>query len=107
MRLGLPTKTNPNREFENKMSIRAESAKGKRRTSAQCDVCGHPAAAHWRGHHGIAICGACAIEVLPSLLADAIDLPLPRMAGAAKLALMQAECRYWRALAMRMMRGAK
>jgi hypothetical protein len=41
-------------------------------SNESCNVCGEPADAQWAGHESIGICEACAINVLPRLIADAV-----------------------------------
>jgi len=70
-----------------------------------CSVCGAPADAAWHGNHVIAVCSTCAIETLPSLIADAIYLPKHKAADAAKRSLERVDSRFWRALTLRLFRS--
>ena len=75
--------------------------------AGDCCICAQPATALWHGSSAIAVCAACAVEVLPALMADAIYL-VPRDAAdaAAKRAWSAAEAAYWRAVALRALREA-
>ena len=70
-----------------------------------CDLCGQPATAAWGGNRTIAICGACAVEALPVLIADAVEVPRERPFDRLKRLLVDVECRFWRAVACRLLRG--
>jgi len=65
-----------------------------------CHACGHPATAVWSGSTGtIAICGTCALEVLPSLIVDSVDFPRDWSRG--KSLVEQVAAKMWRAMVCR------
>jgi hypothetical protein len=66
-----------------------------------CTVCKRPATASWSGDKKIAICPDCAIDVLPALMADAVNL---NAYDAPKGFVRKIESNFWRALAIRLMR---
>ncbi len=72
----------------------------------QCSVCGREATACWADHATIAVCPACATDVLPALAADSIDMPRDgqRAATAAKRAAERMLASYWRGVALRAVR---
>jgi hypothetical protein len=71
-----------------------------------CSICGGPATGAWHPASGAALacCGACAVETLPKLIADSIDLPPNCEEDAAKRALFHVESGFWKALFHRMAR---
>lgn len=72
-----------------------------------CDVCDQAATARWRGNRNIAICSTCAIDVLPKLMADAIDLSPDENFDRAKTSLERIVRTFWRAMACRLFREQK
>jgi hypothetical protein len=70
-----------------------------------CSICAKPAAAAWHGASVVAVCGECAIEILPALIADAVEMT--RGHEQAKSVVVKIELRFWRAVAMRLFRGTK
>lgn len=72
-------------------------------TPSTCALCGRPATAVWHGDTGttLAICPACAVDLLPALTADAVyigdrsavERTADRMAAA-----------YWHAMTIRLLR---
>ena len=69
-----------------------------------CHVCGKPAAASWHGAQVIAICEECAVNDLPSLIADSIALHPGRGSDRTKFVVLQIELRFWKAIAFRLMK---
>jgi len=70
-----------------------------------CVACGHAATATWHGEAGsISVCGPCAVEVLPNLIADAVDLP--RTWSSVKSLVTYTEGKLWRAITCRLYRGS-
>jgi hypothetical protein len=76
----------------------------KRPGSEYCMLCGQPAAAAYGGDHTIAVCGECALEALPVLIADAVEIPSERPWGRLNRALDTVERRFWRAISCRLLR---
>ena len=73
-----------------------------------CAVCGESATALWHGAKPIAICETCAVDVLPTLIADAIFLPNDvRSVDQAQRQLEKITSVYWKAVACRLRKGAK
>ena len=72
-----------------------------------CSICRGPATAVWRGAKAIPICPQCAVEDLPALIADSIVLPGAWGLERALSDLKRIELRYWRALALRLLRERK
>ena len=70
-----------------------------------CSFCDQPATAHWHGAKVVAVCSECAVEVLPTMQADAIRILPCNAIEAAHRALDRATTVYWRALFLRMVRG--
>ena len=68
-----------------------------------CALCRAPATAAWHGDQSIAVCPRCALESLPALIADAIELKHVRPGGIAKLRALQMERTFWKALALRVL----
>lgn len=69
-----------------------------------CSICRQPATAAWHGNTTIAICSTCAVNILPALIADAVDLSHKRPMERVKLAALQVERNLWRAVALRLAR---
>jgi hypothetical protein len=66
-----------------------------------CSICHQPATSAWHGAGTIAICSSCAVDVLPALIADGVDLAHTRPADRLKLVALQVERNLWRGLALR------
>lgn len=79
----------------------------KRRQADLCDVCDQPATARWRGHRPISICPTCAIEVLPRLAADAIDVSAADSRERVKWIVKRMAVAFWKALSMRLLKELK
>ena len=66
-----------------------------------CLICGGNSSAFWDGVNGqIRVCGFCAIEWLPALIADAV--PVSASEDFPHRTLARIELRFWRALALRL-----
>ena len=76
----------------------------KRPGSEYCMLCGQPATAAYGGDHTIAVCGECAVEALPTLIANAVEIPPERPFDRLKGVLGRVEGRFWRALTCRLLR---
>jgi hypothetical protein len=72
----------------------------------RCSFCDAPAQGVWHPSGGpvVAYCGSCAVEVLPALAADSIDLPPCRADAAANRSLNRMVSKFWRAIALRALR---
>ena len=71
-----------------------------------CSFCNQPATAAWHESGTVAVCGECALEVLPILIADAATLH-PRSRGdQIKKIVDRVEKRLWRAFALRLAKRA-
>ena len=84
-----------------------ENSNDNPRDGEFCAFCDHPAAAAWRGQRLIAVCPSCAIEVLPKLAADAIDLAAASEADRLKWIVMQMKSKFWKALSLRLVKERK
>lgn len=68
--------------------------------AGQCSACGERASAIWHGAEHLAVCHRCAIEVLPTLIADAISHPTLSSMVHAHDAMIK---RFWEATAKRLL----
>jgi hypothetical protein len=66
-------------------------------------MCGQAASKVWHGETPIGICGFCAIEWLPALIADAVQVAGQRDSELHDI-LNRIELRFWRAMALRLHR---
>ena len=65
-----------------------------------CAICGDRSAAFWHGETTVAVCGRCATEVLPALIADATVPARSRHGYAAATSVIErVATRFWRAAA--------
>ena len=72
-----------------------------------CALCRAPASAARHGDHVVAVCPDCAVNALPALIADAIELPAGRGFDVAKLRWLEVERAFWKAIAARGLRRGK
>jgi hypothetical protein len=73
-----------------------------------CTLCGESSRAYWQGDNGlIEVCHSCALSTLPALIADATYLTHTHACDDAKLALVDIERTYWRAMFQRALREAR
>jgi hypothetical protein len=68
-----------------------------------CWVCGQPATKAWHGETTLAICSFCALESLPALIADAVQIVGQRDSELRDI-FARIESRFWRAMALRLHR---
>jgi len=74
----------------------------KTTTAGQCFHCGKEAHAVWHGNtESVQVCQACATEVLPALIADAVNAGAMGTVGFMNH-LKTIECAYWKAVAARL-----
>jgi hypothetical protein len=69
-----------------------------------CFACGQPATAAWRGDHAMGVCSLCAVEILPKLIGDAVDLNHTRPAEIMKRIVLQIQSNFWRAVTLRLLK---
>ena len=64
-----------------------------------CSFCGGEAQSYWHDGDNVRTCRKCAIEVLPSLMADAVvlDKRYPALERSAALFFEQARANFWQA----------
>jgi hypothetical protein len=73
-----------------------------------CTICRQPAASAWHGEEStIAVCSVCALDVLPKLIGDALDLAHARPDDRARAMVRRVESNLWKALALRLLKGSK
>lgn len=84
-----------------------ENASDNPRDGEFCAFCDHPATAAWSGRRLIAVCPSCAIDVLPKLAADAIDLTAASESDRLKLIVIQMKSKFWKALSLRFVKERK
>jgi hypothetical protein len=68
----------------------------------RCGACGQRATAAWHGAEStLAVCSLCAQEVLPQMLADAVQIVGQRDSELRDI-FNRIESRFWRAMALRL-----
>lgn len=70
-----------------------------------CFNCGRGASGYWHGNgtdQTVAVCGVCAVDVLPSLIADAAYLNSTAPHGGLTHRFAELERSFWRAAAFRL-----
>lgn len=72
-----------------------------------CHICRRPATAVWHGDGEIAVCPTCAVEALPCLIADAIELPICNEEERSKFVFERVTATFWRAMTHRLFRERK
>ncbi len=80
---------------------------GKTTAKEQCFHCGREAHASWHGNtESVHVCEACALGVLPALIADAVHVGPTGTVGFMHH-LKAVECAYWKAVASRLACGSR
>ena len=75
------------------------------RDGEYCAFCDQPALAAWGGQdRQVAVCHACAVKVLPALMADSISSVMVEDWDRSKRVFDQIESRFWRALVHRLIK---
>lgn len=71
-----------------------------------CFNCGRGASGYWHGNgtdQTVAVCGVCAVEILPTLIADAAYFNDTAPHGGLTHRFAEVERSFWRAAALRLM----
>ena len=86
------------------MASEATTTRPTERDGEYCAFCDLPVRAAWEGQRVIGCCHTCAIEVLPTLMADAIAPQVADDWDRVKRIFDQAESRFWRAMCHRLIK---